>query len=252
MINNNVFNFGARTAIVTGGSRNIGLAIAESFLLVGMKVAVIGSTEKSLSSARKTLFKFGANCEFWQCDLSEIIKLRELVSSINTRFGSIDILVNCAGMLESKEIENITEEDWDNVMNLNMKAAFFLMQECLPFLKAGKSARIINVSSNAGRMGGYASGSAYAASKGGLIALTYSLARKLAKFNITVNTIAPGTIESEMSKALPKPELLTTRIPLGRLGKTSEVAAAVCYLASLESSFTTGAVIDVNGGMFMG
>jgi len=252
MISNSVFNFDARTAIVTGGSRNIGLAIAESFLLVGMKVAVIGSTEKSLSSARKTLFRFGDSCEFWQCDLSEITKLKEIVSSINARFGSIDVLVNCAGLLESKEVENIAESDWDNVIDLNMKAAFFLIQESLPFLRAGKSPRIINISSNAGRMGGYASGSAYAASKGGLIALTYSLARKLAKFNITVNTVAPGTIESEMSKALPNAELLATRIPLGRLGKTSEVAAAVCYLASLESSFTTGAVIDVNGGMFMG
>jgi len=252
MINKSAFSFGERTAIVTGGSRNIGLAIAESLLLVGMKVAVIGSTEQSLSSARKTLFRFSDSCEFWQCDLSEIIKLKKLVSSVNSRFGSIDVLVNCAGLLESKEVENITEADWDNVIDLNMKAAFFLIQESLPFLKAGKSPRIINISSNAGRMGGYASGSAYAASKGGLIALTYSLARKLAKFNITVNTVAPGTIESEMSKALPNAELLATRIPLGRLGKTSEVAAAVCYLASLESSFTTGAVIDVNGGMFMG
>jgi 3-oxoacyl-[acyl-carrier protein] reductase len=252
MSNNSVFNFGSRTAIVTGGSRNIGLAIAESFLLAGMKVAVIGSTEKSLASARKTLFRFGDSCEFWQCDLSEIVKLKELVGSINSRFGSIDVLVNCAGLLESKEIDNVTETDWDSVIDLNMKAAFFLIQESLPFLKLGKSPRIINISSNAGRMGGYASGSVYAASKGGLISLTYSLARKLAKFNITVNTIAPGTIESEMSKSLPNSELLATRIPLGRLGKTSEVAAAACYLASLESSFTTGAVIDVNGGMFMG
>ena len=219
-----------------------------------MNVALIGAKDDSIAHACKVLSKYGEKFHIWKLDLTEVSEIESLVSSINRRFGSIDVLVNCAGIVESKSIDLVSENDWNETVDLNLKASYFMVQQSLTYLKNGTAPRIINISSNAGRMGGFASGGVYAASKGGLIALTYNLARKLAPFNITVNCVAPGTIESEVSKGLVavSPNLISERIPLRRLGKTSEVATAVCYLASLESSFTTGAVIDVNGGMFMG
>lgn len=219
-----------------------------------MNVALIGTRDESIARAQEILSIYDGKFHIWNHDLSKVSEIDSLVSSIYNHFGSIDVLVNCAGIVESKDIELVGENDWNETLDLNLKATYFVIQNSLPYLKKGVSPRIINISSNAGRMGGFANGGVYAASKGGLIALTYNLARKLAPFKITVNCVAPGTIESEVSKILiaASPNLISERIPLGRLGTSSEVATAVCYFASLESSFTTGAVIDVNGGMFMG
>jgi 3-oxoacyl-[acyl-carrier protein] reductase len=148
----------------------------------------------------------------------------------------------------------MSPEHWDTIIAVNLKGSFLVAQQALPHLETGRAPRIINISSNAGRMGGFENGLAYTASKGGQIALTYGLARRLAPKGITVNCIAPGTIESDMSQSYDDATRgrLLTRSPLGRLGTPEEVAAAACYFASEESGFTTGAVLDVNGGMFMG
>ncbi len=252
---NNVFNYGNRTAIITGGSRNIGLAIAEKFLQLGMQVAIIGSTPENLRIAENKLKEIGYDkFSSWCCDISKVDEISAVVSKINDHHGSIDLLVNCAGLLELTSIEEMREDEWDSVMDTNLKGTFFMVQKCLPFLKKGQHPRIINISSNAGRMGGYANGMAYTASKGGMISLTYGLARKLAPYKITVNCIAPGTIDSDMVR-MRDPETqkkLLERFPVGRLGTSAEVAAAACYFASQESGFTTGATLDLNGGMFMG
>ena len=139
-------------------------------------------------------------------------------------------------------------------MDVNLKASFFIIQKALPYLKKGNCPRVINISSNAGRMGGYANGMSYTASKGGVISLTYGLARHLARHGITVNCIAPGTIDSDMSRLRDQEtqKKLLDKFPLGRIGTSDEVAFAALYFASMESSFTTGAVLDINGGMFMG
>jgi 3-oxoacyl-[acyl-carrier protein] reductase len=139
-------------------------------------------------------------------------------------------------------------------MAINLRGSFFTIQKALPYLERSRAARVINLSSNSGRMGGFENGMAYSASKGGIIAMTYGLARQLAPRKITVNCIAPGTIESDMSRARDAAALarLLSRFPLGRLGQPDEVAAAACYFASEEAGFTTGAVLDVNGGLFMG
>ena len=249
-----IFNFGNRTAVVTGGSKNIGLAIAEQFARAGMQVAIISSTMESQRQALKHITEQGLGASAWTCDVSKIGTMDRTLGTIHEQHGSIDVLVNCAGILDLSSIEETSELTWDRVLDTNLKATFFMVQKCLPYLKTATAPRIINIASNAGRMGGYANGMSYTASKGGMISLTYGLARKLAPYGITVNCIAPGTIESDMSRQR-DPEAqqrLLEKFPLGRIGTASEVASAACYFASLESGFTTGAVLDVNGGLFMG
>lgn len=249
-----VFTFGKRTAVITGGSKNIGLAIAEKFSHAGLQVAIVSSNSKHLNTAQTYLMSKGYSASQWVCDISKVDSIPPMLEKIHQRHGSIDILVNCAGILDLSAVEDTTEEMWDAVIEINLKGTFFMTQKSLPFLKAGTDPRVINISSNAGRMGGYANAMSYTASKGGMISITYGLARKLAPFGITVNCIAPGTIESDMSRMRDAEthKKLLEKFPLGRIGTVEEVASAALYFASRESGFSTGAVLDVNGGMFMG
>ena len=243
-----------RTAIVTGGSRGVGLAIAQAFAQEGMNVAILSVHAESAKKAAQALSNAGYPSEGFACEVSDLESVRGALQSTVDRFGGIDVVVNCAGILDVSAIQDMSPEHWDKIMGVNLKGSFLVAQQALPHLEKSRAPRIINISSNAGRMGGYENGLAYTASKGGMIALTYGLARRLAPKGITVNCIAPGTIESDMSQAYDDAARarLLTRFPLGRLGTPEEVAAAACYFASEESGFTTGAVLDVNGGMFMG
>jgi len=248
-----VFSYGDRTAVVTGGSGSIGRAICTKFTAAGLKVARLrsGRGEPQLYADDEDSI---SSISDWTCDVTDPSEIADTFRRIQARHGSIDILVNSAGLLSLSSIEDTTENHWDTVLDVNLKGAFFCIQKCIPYLKTGQAPRIINISSNAGRMGGYANGLAYSASKGGLISLTYGLARRLAPEGITVNCVAPGTIASKMSDnfEIEEQRRLLERFPLGRFGTPEEVACAVCYFAALESAFTTGAVLDVNGGMFMG
>jgi 3-oxoacyl-[acyl-carrier protein] reductase len=254
MMHEKLFSYGNRTAVITGGSKNIGLAIAEKFSQAGLKVAIVSSNKEHLKTAQTYLNGKGYFPSIWPCDISDLNSLIPMLEKIYAEYGSIDILVNCAGILDLSSVDDTTEEIWDSVLDVNLKGAFFITQKCLPFLKAGTDPRVINIASNAGRMGGYANGMSYTASKGGMISITYGLARKLAPFGITVNCVAPGTIESDMSRIRDAEthKKLLEKFPLGRIGTADEVASAACYFASRESGFSTGAVLDVNGGMFMG
>lgn len=243
-----------RTAIVTGGSRGIGLAIARAFAEAGMHVGILSARQESAAAAAQSLSNSGLSCVGLACDVSDLDSVQSAIQSVAGQFGGIDVVVNCAGVLDVSPIQEITPEHWDNIMGINLKGTFLVTQQAIPHLEKSRAPRIINISSNAGRMGGYENGLAYTASKGGMIALTYGLARRLAPKGITVNCIAPGTIESDMSQAYDEAtrNRLLARFPIGRIGTPEEVAAAACYFASEESGFTTGAVLDVNGGMFMG
>jgi NAD(P)-dependent dehydrogenase (short-subunit alcohol dehydrogenase family) len=243
-----------RTAVVTGGSRNLGLAIAGKFAASGMQVGVLSVSPGAAAAAARSLGESAHLAIGVQCDVSNAGSVHSALTRVADHFGGIDVVVNSAGVLDMAKIDEMSVEHWDKVMAINLRGTFLVIQKALPYLEKSRAARVINLSSNSGRMGGFENGMAYSASKGGVIALTYGLARQLAARKITVNCIAPGTIESDMSRARDPAALgrLLSRFPVGRLGTADEVAAAACYFASEEAGFTTGAVLDVNGGLFMG
>lgn len=243
-----------RVAVVTGGSRNIGFAIANRFAACGMKVAILSLSADGAAAAAGKVDPSNEAVFGLQCDVADAASVEAALTRVAERFGAIDVVVNSAGILELSKIETLSTNTWDQVMAVNVKGTFLVIQKALPYLSKSHAPRIINISSNAGRMGGFENGMAYSASKGSIISLTYGLARQLAGRRITVNCIAPGTIESDMSRSR-DPEVserLLRRFPMGRFGTADEVAAAACYFASEEAAFTTGAVLDVNGGLFMG
>ena len=241
-----------RTVVVTGGTSGIGFETAKYLLNEGYSVAIIGRYPDKTSYAAERL---GSGCKGYQCDVSVVADIDNALKQIYKDFGSIDVVVNNAGILDTSTIETLSEQEWDTVIDTNLKGAYFMIQKAIPYLERGRHPRIINVSSNAGRMGGYENGLAYTASKGGIIAITYGAARRLASRGITVNCVAPGTIMTEMAEKGYDEETrsrLIARFPVGRMGRPEEVASAISYFASEHSSFTTGAVLDINGGMFMG
>jgi 3-oxoacyl-[acyl-carrier protein] reductase len=249
-----VLTLAGRAALVSGGTRNLGRAIAEQFAQSGVRVAVIGQVEGSTAHVVAQIRERGGEAIGIGCDVTDRASVASAVERTITAFGGLDIVVNSAGVLDMLPVRDMTVEQWDRVMAINLKGTFLVTQQALPALEKSHAPRVINLSSNAGRMGGFENGMAYTASKGGVVALTYGLARQLAPHGITVNCIAPGTIDSDMLRARDDATRarLLARFPLGRFGSASEVAAAACYFASEEAAFTTGAVLDVNGGLFMG
>ncbi len=243
-----------RCALVTGGTRNLGRAIVERFAACGVRVAVLGRQADNATSVVAEIRERGGEAIGLKCDVTDRESVADAVGRTVAEFGSLDIVVNSAGVLDMIPVRDMTVEHWDHVLAVNLRGTFSVIQESLPYLAASRAGRVINLSSNSGRMGGFENGMAYSASKGGVIALTYGLARQLAPQRITVNCIAPGTIDSDMLRARDEPTRvrLLARFPLGRFGTAAEVAAAACYFASEEAAFTTGAVLDVNGGLFMG
>lgn len=246
-----------RVAIVTGGTKNIGLSICGTLLENNINVAFLGTSESSIADALEVIEESRPKniiCKGFVYDLMNLEGIDNLINNILIEFGQIDILINSAGMLDLSSIENSSIDIWNEVVTLNMSAPFFLVKNVLAHLKKSSAPRIVNIASNAGRMGGYANGMSYTSSKGGLIALTYGLARQLAEWNITVNCVAPGTIESEMldSRDSETIKKLLEKFPIKRFGTCNEVAQAVMYFIKEESAFTTGAVLDVNGGLFTG
>ena len=242
-----------RTAIITGGAQGIGYAIAEALVQAGYQVAIADINAEKGAEAASTLSTQG-KAQFFLLDVSQVSACAPFCEAVAQAFGGIDVLINNAGILHSTPVEDITEAEWDRMSDINLKGNFFLTQAALPYLKKATSPRVINISSLAGRNGGYGNGVCYAATKAGVIGLTQSLARRLAPHQITVNAIAPGTTESDIIKAFTPERIkeLQAMIPLGRLGKPEDVAALAAFLASPASGFITGAVYDINGGMFIG
>ena len=249
----NIFTLAGRVAIVTGGTRGIGKVIAEQLAKAGTAVAVVGRNAEKAEETLALIRETGGTAEAFLGDIADDGECRRIVGEVYEKFGQIDILVNCAGGLTATPIEEITRKEWDTILGVNLSGTFFMIQSALPYLKKSRAGRIINISSNAGRMGGYANSQSYTASKGGVIAITKGIARKLAPMQITVNVVCPGTTKTEMSQEYDEETLKTLlgRIPIGRLGKPEDTAAAVCFFASEEAGFITGAVLDVNGGMYM-
>ena len=249
-----VFSYGNRKAIVTGGTSGIGAETAIELAECGCSVVIVGRNKERASQIVKKAANNGLSVEYILADISRASECERVAREANKMLGGLDILVNCAGILSKSTIEDITEDEWDSLIKTNLNSCFFLSQKCLPYLREGNNSRIINISSNAGRMGGYENSQSYTASKGGIISITMGMARQLAADGITVNVVCPGTTVTDMGKMYDKETIdrLTSRIPMARLGTTRDTAAAVCYFASIEAGFVTGAILDVNGGMYMG
>ena len=244
-------------ALVTGSSRGIGRAIALSLAEAGMNVCVNCSSERSLPAAQELAAQisatYGVKSLALVANVASAEEAQTLVESAHAAFGRLDVLVNNAGITRDMLAMRLSDEAWDAVIATNLTAAFVLTRAVLrPMMKA-RFGRIINMSSVVGSMGN-AGQANYAAAKAGLIGMSKSVAQEVASRGITVNCIAPGFIDTDMTRALAESdrEKLAERIPARRLGQTDDIAGAVLYLASDLAAYVTGAVLPVNGGLFMG
>jgi 3-oxoacyl-[acyl-carrier protein] reductase len=249
-----MFDLKGRIAIVTGAARGIGFAAAEKLAENGASVVLGDVYEPLVQEAAGRLKAKGYEALAVRMDVGRNDSIREAIAAAVKAFGGIDIVVNNAGILSALSIEEMTREEWDKVLNVNLGGTFFVIQAALPFLKKSQNPRIINISSLTGRNGGFEGSMCYAASKGGVISITRGMARRLAPFNITVNAVCPGPTETEILKGYTSEAQERQRNVslLRRLGQPEEIAAAICYLASTEAAFVTGAMLDVNGGAHMG
>ena len=245
-----MFDLSGKTALITGASGGIGGAIAKALHGQGAKVVLSGTRAEALEALKAEL---GANAFIAQANLSDIASVEALPKAAEDAAGSpIDILVNNAGITKDNLFLRMKDEEWDQVIQVNLTAAFRLSRAVLRGMMKKRWGRIVQISSVVGATGNPGQGN-YAAAKAGLIGMTKSLAAEVASRNITVNAVAPGFIQTAMTDILSdqQKELVGQRIPAGRMGLPQEIAAAVTYLASEEAAYVTGETIHVNGGMAM-
>lgn len=242
-----------KVAVVTGASRGIGQEIAKTLAAQGATVIVNynGSAQKAAETVQE-IETMGGKAEAVQCDVSDFDKAKELLDYVIKTYGHVDILVNNAGITRDNLMMRMSEEDFDTVINTNLKGAFNCMRHVAKQMLKQKSGRIINISSVSGVLGN-AGQINYAASKAGIIGMTKSAARELASRGITVNAIAPGFINTEMTAVLPETvkEGAVAQIPMKVFGETKDVAEAAAFLASDKARYITGQVLCVDGGMAM-
>jgi 3-oxoacyl-[acyl-carrier protein] reductase len=242
-----------KVALVTGASQGIGRACALALARVGASVAVAARTQPKLDELVAEITSAGGKAAAFVMDVAEEDQVNASIKAVLAAFGKIDILVNNAGITRDQLIMRMKRADWDLVLNTNLTSAYLCIQNVIPPMLKQRSGRIINITSIFGQMG-QAGQANYAASKAGLIGLTMAIAREVASRNITCNAVAPGFIETNMTAALSEElkQSAVKMIPLGRVGRSEDVASAVCFLASDEASYITGHVLNVNGGMLMG
>lgn len=244
-----MMNLEGKIALVTGASRGIGRAIAE--LLVERGATVIG-TATSESGAAAISEYLGENGKGLALNVTDVESIEATLKTINDEFGAIDILVNNAGITRDNLLMRMKDSEWDDIIDTNLTPIFRMSKAVLRGMMKKRSGRIINVGSVVGTMGN-AGQANYAAAKAGVIGFTKSMAREVASRGVTVNTVAPGFIETDMTKALNDEQRATTlaNVPAGRLGDPREIASAVVFLASPEAAYITGETLHVNGGMYM-
>lgn len=245
-----MFSLKNKVAIVTGASRGIGKSIAQKMSEAGAHLVCVSRTNDDLEKISNELNNAGYSASPYPCDVSILNDFKKLVDDTASEFGKIDILINNAGITKDNLIMRMSESEWDKVIEVNLKGVFNGIKSVSRQMMKQKYGRIINISSIVGLIGN-AGQANYAASKAGVIGLGKAISKELASRNITVNTIAPGYIETDMVEGIQKAakEKLFNQIPLGRIGKPEEIASAVLYLASDEASYITGQTIAIDGGM---
>ncbi len=242
-----------KVAIVTGAGRGIGKAIAIALAREGANIIAIDVDIQTAEKVAKEIKSLDRQALAIRVDVSDSKEVNRMAQSVLKKFKRVDILVNNAAIIRRGSIENLTEEDWDRVMDINLKGTFNCMKAVVGTMKKQRYGKIINISSIAGKIGDLASAPCYGASKAGMTCLAKSLARELASYNINVNIVAPHAIETDMSKewSEEKRKSIIADIPLGRMGEPEDIAEAVVFLVSDKAKFITGEVLDVNGGCLM-
>jgi len=240
-----------KVAVVVGGGSDLATATGKKFISEGAAVILVHHNQASLD---RVLPSYGdSSVETFIADVRNLDQLQETINTVEQRRGKIDVMVNCAGIINHKPIDELSSDDWLSVIDVNLTGAFNACKAVTLAMKAANSGRIINVASLGGRTGRPGVGVNYAASKAGMIGLTQTLARELAPWKITVNAVAPGPLKGRMFFGMDQDliDQLQSNIPLGRIGKLDEVAGAILFLASEDAAWITGEVLDINGGLFI-
>lgn len=241
-----------KVALVTGAAQGIGKTIALCLAKDGADMVISDLNLEGAETTANEIQKLGRRALAVKTDVSKAVDVEEMVQKVIDKFGQIDILVNNAGVTRDTLLMRMKEADWDFVLNINLKGTFNCTKEVIRWMMKQKKGKIVNVSSVVGVMGNVGQAN-YAASKAGVIGFTKTVAREVAPRGINVNAVAPGFIDTEMTKVIPDKakQMLLSQIPLGKLGMPEDVANVVRFLASEEANYITGQTIHVNGGMFM-
>ena len=245
---NNKYNIKNQVAIVTGGASGIGKGIVKNLLISGAQVAVLGRTEKSLRDLCQEFENLG-EIAYFPANIKNQLEVDNAFKQIIKKWAKIDILINNAGITDDKLAIRMTEDSWNKVIDINLKGTFNCIKKALPSMIKNKGGKIVNMSSVVGIMGNSGQ-SNYCASKAGIIGLTKSLAKEYGKKDININAIAPGFIETKMTKKV-NIEDFSKNIVLDRLGTADDIANLVCFLCSQDASYITGQVINVDGGLLI-
>jgi 3-oxoacyl-[acyl-carrier protein] reductase len=243
--------YAGKVAVVTGAARGIGRAIATSLAARGAKVVIADTNESEALATARSLNQANLPASARRCDVRNEDEVSHLFSSVGQTIGPVEILVNNAGVLRSTAVENISGEEWDLVLDVNLKGAFLCAKAVLPSMKARRYGRIVNIASMAGRATSTLGGAHYTAAKAGLLGLSRHLAREAAPYGICVNAVCPGIVNTSMVDSSITPDIkdrLAASIPFARLAEPAEIAQLVCFLASDDAAYITGASVDIHGG----
>ena len=247
-------NDSKRVVVITGGSKGIGRSIALKFADEGADMVIVhyDPDESAANDTLNLIKKHGAHAESHRVDVSNYGDTSDLIDGILSKFGQVDVLINNAGITRDTFLMRMSEKDWDAVLNVNLKSVFNCTQVVIRSMLKQRRGRIVNISSVVGQIGNIGQAN-YAASKAGIMGFTKTVAREAAPRGITVNAVAPGFINTEMTASLPEKVIgaFLQQIPIGRMGEPEEVAEAVYWLCSDASKYITGQVLHVNGGLFM-
>ena len=239
-----------RVAIVTGAAKGIGRSVARTLAREGADIVIVDINLQGAQQVADEIQDSGRKTLAMKVDISCKQDVLDAVEATIQTFARIDILVNNAGIAEPETVEDLSEADWDRTININLKGPFLFSQAVIPQMKKQGGGRIVNISSIAGKIGGICAGPAYAASKAGVMCLTKSFSKALAKFNILVNSVSPGQIDTDLNKLFPEDmnKIFMEAIPLGHYGQPEDIAEAVAFLCSDKARWITGEIFNVDGG----